>query len=158
MKGAAVSKVSSKKREKHVKNHIETLMKGRPIRFRVIAFAQRIAAKKIQRAFRRHRAERAERERRIFEAKLREFSRRVATQRIQRRWRDVLAYRAYMREYLAHVARHERRVVFVQQKFRQRAHRPRKLNVRRFKEVLLASIRGWQARRRFLLLKSDPEC
>ena len=30
---------SSKKQERHVKMHIETLMKGRPIRFRVIAFA-----------------------------------------------------------------------------------------------------------------------
>ena len=36
-----------KKKERHVKTHIETLMKGRPIRFRVIAFAQRVAAKKI---------------------------------------------------------------------------------------------------------------
>lgn len=46
MKNAG-AKGPSKKRERHIKNHIETLLKGRPIRFRVIAFAQRIAAKKI---------------------------------------------------------------------------------------------------------------
>ena len=192
----------SKKQERHVKMHIETLMKGRPIRFRVIAFAQRVAALKIQRIFRWRRQERIERARRILEAKQRDFCVRVATKhiqehvrswivrkrfrrrvtmtriqrqvrlwlarrrfrkrvaatRIQRRVREWIAWRKHLRELLEYMTGHERTIVYVQQKFRLRKNQPKKMNIRRFKALILSLFKGWSIRRRIRMIKNDPEC
>lgn len=66
-KKVKLSKTHSYKADKHRKNHIAHVLRNDPRRFRILSFAQALAAKKIQRHYRVYKEYKIEREKIRFE-------------------------------------------------------------------------------------------
>ena len=146
------------KAEKLRKRHILFLCRMNPLKYRITAFAQEVAAKKIQKYFKQYLHNKKEQERIEFERKRLQIMcnyskaviRKYATQYLlrKRRLRAMLEY---------HKKYNLSKILLIQRKFRAPKVVTHKINFRKFKQRLYALIQGWKVRRIMSYIKSIPE-
>lgn len=151
-------KNSLSKSEKIKKSHISYILRRNPLRFRIIAFAQEVAAKKIQNAYKKYLQlleDKREAELQVAILKIRyNHSERVVYQYLS----EFLHQKKHLKDLLAHhQAYNLQGILKIQRKFRSLKSQPKKLNVGRFKTLFSAFLVGWKTRRVLTHLKSLPE-
>jgi hypothetical protein len=152
-----LNKTHSYKAELHRKNHIVHVLRNDPRRFRIIPFAQNLAAKKIQRYFRNYKDYKLERERIRFEQAKKRIHKNFARATIRKYAKIYLLAKKAKREQLEyHRIYHLNEINYLQTKWRAWKARPKKLDVKRFKDLFYSVLIGWKVRRIMSYLRTLP--
>ena len=153
------AKNSVSKTQKIKKNHISYILRRDPRRYRIIAFTQETAAKKIQRFIRKLLREKDERRMVETEKLIQQFKLKHALKVIRKYVVEYFLKKKSMKDLLIHHKTNNlRNILLIQRKFRTKKNKLKKLNIPKFKENLYAFILGWKVRRIIAYLKSLPEC
>jgi hypothetical protein len=158
IKKIAINKTPGYKSEKQRKNHISHILRNDPRRFRIIAFSQILAATKIQHHYRAYKEYKIERVKIQFDHTIKRILKNYARAVIRKYTRLYLLERKEKREWLEfHNIYNIDEIVHIQTKWRALKERPKKLNVKRFKDVLYSTLIGWRIRRIISYMKTLPE-
>ena len=153
-----VFKNAADKADKLRKNHISHLWRRNPKKYRIIAFAQEVAAKKIQKHFKAYVEYKKERELIQFEQAKKRIIKNYARAVIRKYVTKYLVNKRKRKEFLDfHNRLNLQKILLIQRKFRAIQIKPIKLNIRRFKELFYYTLLGWRTRRIISYLKSLPE-
>lgn len=148
----------SSKAERMKKKSIAYLCRTYPRRYRIIAFAQEVAAKKIQRFYRIYKAEKVERQQIALDRALRRVRINYARAVIRKYTAIYLRKKIAFRQAIAfHSKYNTKSILLIQRKFRQMRSCSKPINVKRFKQVFSAVLLGWKVRRILGYIKSLPE-
>ncbi|CAI2386858.1 unnamed protein product [Moneuplotes crassus] len=152
------SKNSVSKSEKIKKNHISYICRRNPMRFRIIAFAQVVAAKRIQRAIREFTLAKKEAKKRELEDSLIRIRENRARKVIYLRVSTFFLKKKHFREILIqHQSENLNGILLIQRRFRHNHTKLKKMNIPRFKQLFAAFLIGWKVRRVMTYLKTLPE-
>ena len=153
------AKNSVSKTQKIKKNHISYILRRDPRRYRIIAFTQETAAKKIQIFIRKLLREKDERRMVETEKLIQQFKLKHALKVIRKYVLEYFLKKKFMKDLLIrHKTNNLKNILLIQRKFRAKKNKLKKLNISKFKENLYAFILGWKVRRIIAYLKSLPEC
>jgi hypothetical protein len=139
------------------KNHISYLLRWNPLKYRITAFAQKVAAQRIQRHFRKY-IERKKRNQKVsFEIGIFKLRKTFAKWVIKNTVTRYLIKKAEMKSLLnMHRQLNLEKISFIQRKIRSLKSPSPKFSIKRFKELLFAFVMGWKERRILAHLKSLP--
>jgi hypothetical protein len=153
-KVSKTTKTTFTKAEKMKKKSIADVCKNDPRKYRIIAFAQEVAAKKIQRYFRIHAIEIVER----LQIRIERIRVNYATAVIRKYASIYLKKRIAFKQTIAYHAKYNvKSILFIQRNFRKMRSNLKPIDTLRFKQVLYAVLLGWKVRRIIDYLKSLPE-
>jgi hypothetical protein len=144
--------------EKNRKNHISHLSRNKVNKAKIIEFACKVAAKKIQRSYRDYLEEKKERERIRFELAKKRCMKNYARATIRKYVTLSLMKRRAKKEMLEyHNKYHLDQIKHIQTKYRYWKASPKKINVPRFKQIFHAFLLGWRVRRIIGYLHNVPQ-
>jgi hypothetical protein len=148
----------AQKADRHRKTHLSIILRNDPRRFRILIFAQTLAAKRIQSYFRTYIEYKKQREAILFEQAKKRILKNYARATIRKYARIYLLEKKEKKEQIEyHSIYHLPEIVYMQTKWRAWKTKPKKINVRRFREVFLAVLQGWRIRRILSYLKTLPD-
>lgn len=157
-KSCKMVKNSAAKAEKLRKNHISHLCRRNPRKYRITAFAQEVAAKKIQSFFKNLIETKKERGRILLEKAVSAFRIKHAKRVVRKHLTNYILKIRAKKKMVKYYKKNLRKIIFIQQRFRLKKEKPRsKMNIRRFKQLFYAYLIGWRVRRIVSYIKTLPE-
>jgi hypothetical protein len=157
-KNIRFDKTRAARADKNRKNHIAHLSRNKVNKAKIIEFACKVAAKKIQRIYRDYLEEKKERERIRFEQAKKRCMKNYARATIRKYVTLFLMKRRAKKEMLEyHNKYHLDQIKHIQTKYRYRKAAPKKINVPRFKQIFHAFLLGWRVRRIIGYLHNVPQ-
>lgn len=153
-----LKKNASSKAERMKKKSIAYLCRTYPRRYRIIAFAQEVAAKKIQRFYKIYKAEKLEKQQIALERAMKRIKFNYAKAVIRKYTAIYLMKKLAFKQTIAYHAKYNTNsILLIQRRFRQKRLSSKPINVKRFKQVFSAVLQGWKVRRIIGYIKSLPE-